>query len=121
LWDASRIEVFAARLENMVAMELWRAVINWNDLGYGHFSLHFIRNKEQQEVDFLIANGRKPVVFIEARASDTQPSSTLKKFQKALSIPAVQLIGEDDGYRIFSNNEQSILVAPGYQWLSQLP
>lgn len=121
MWDASRIEVFAARFENMVAMELWRAVTNWNDLGYGRFSLHFIRNKEQQEVDFLIANGRKPVVFIEAKASDTQPSSALKKFQNALSIPAVQLIGEDEGYRIFSNNDQSILVAPGYQWLSQLP
>ncbi len=121
LWDAPRIEEPAARFENMVAMELWRAVTNWNDLGYGHFSLHFIRNKEQQEVDFLIASGRKPVVLIEAKLSDTQPSSTLKKFQDALSIPAVQLIGEDEGYQVFSNNDQSILVAPGYQWLSQLP
>jgi len=69
----------------------------------------------------LIANGRKPIVLIEAKISDTQPSSTLKKFQNALRIPAVQLIEEDEGYRIFPNNDQSILVAPGYQWLSQLP
>jgi predicted AAA+ superfamily ATPase len=121
LWDAPRIETSAARFENMVAMELWRAVTNWNDLGYGQFSLHFIRNKEQQEVDFLIVNGRRPVVLIEAKVSDTQPSSTLKKFQNALRIPAVQLIGEDEGYQLFSNNARSILVAPGYQWLSQLP
>jgi predicted AAA+ superfamily ATPase len=121
LWDAPRIEDPAARFENMVAMELWRAVTNWNDLGYGQFSLHFIKNKEKQEVDFLIANGHKPVVLIEAKISETQPSSPLKKFQKALSIPAVQLIDEDEGYRIFSNNDQSILVAPAYQWLSQLP
>ena len=121
LWDVPRIEDPAARFENMVAMELWRAVRNWNDLGYGLFSLHFIRNKEQQEVDFLIANGRKPFVLIEAKVSDTQPSGTLRKFQNALSIPAVQLIGEDEGYQVFSNNDQSILVAPGYQWLSQLP
>ena len=121
LWDAPRIEDPAARFENMVATELWRAVTNWNDLGYGLFSLHFIRNKEQQEVDFLITNGRKPFVLIEAKVSDTQPSGTLRKFQNALSIPAVQLIGEDEGYQIFSNNDQSILVAPGYQWLSQLP
>ena len=121
LWDAPRIEEPAPRFENMVAIELWRAVTNWNDLGYGNFSLHFIRNKEHQEVDFLIANGRKPVALIEAKMSDTQPSSTLKKFQNALRIPAVQLIGEDEGYQIFSNNDRSILVAPGHQWLSQLP
>ena len=121
LWDAPRIEEPAARFENMIAMELWRAVTNWNDLGYGQFTLHFIKNKEQQEVDFLIANRHKPVVVIEAKISETQPSSPLKKFQKALSIPAVQLIDEDEGYRMFSNNDQSILVAPAYQWLSQLP
>ena len=121
LWDAPRIEEPAARFENMVAMELRRAVTSWDDLGYGQFSLHFVKNKEQQEVDFLIANGRKPVVLIEAKTSDTQPSSTLRKFQNALSVPAVQLIGEDAEYQVFSNDDQSILVAPGYQWLSQLP
>jgi predicted AAA+ superfamily ATPase len=121
LWDAPRIEDPAARFENMVAMELWRAFTNWNDLGYGQFSLHFIKNKEQQEVDFLIANRHKPVVAIEAKLSETKPSSALKKFQKALRIPAVQLIDEDEGYRMFSNDDQSILVAPAYQWLSQLP
>jgi len=121
LWDAPRIEEPAARFENMIAMELWRAVTNWNDLGYGQFSLHFIKNKEQQEVDFLIANGRKPIVLTEAKTSEIQPSSALRKFQNALNIPAVQLIAEDEGYRIFSNNDQSILIAPAYAWLSQLP
>jgi len=121
LWDAPRIDDPAARFENMVAIELWRAVTNWNDLGYGQFTLHFIKNKEQQEVDFLIAHRHQPVVLIEAKISEPHPSSPLKKFQKALRIPAVQLIDEDEGYRIFSNNDQSILVAPAYQWLSQLP
>ncbi|HUT71430.1 MAG TPA: ATP-binding protein [Desulfatiglandales bacterium] len=121
LWDTPRIEDPAARFENMVAMELWRAVTNWNDLGYGYFSLHFIRNKEHQEVDFLIANGRKPVVLVEAKLSETQPSPTLKKFQNALRTPAVQLVDEDEGYQLFPNNGRSILVAPAYQWLSQLP
>lgn len=121
LWDAPRIEEAAARFENMVALELWRAVTAWNDRGYGLFSLHFIKNKEQQEVDFLIANGHKPVVLIEAKLSDTQPSPALKKFQTALKIPAVQVTNEGDSYRMLSNEDQSILVAPAHQWLSQLP
>jgi predicted AAA+ superfamily ATPase len=121
LWDVPRVEEPAARFENMVAMELWRAVRAWNDMGYGLFSLHFIKNKEKQEEDFLIANGRKPFLLIEAKLSDTQPSSELKKFQRTLKIPAVQLTNEGDRYRILSNEDQSILVAPAYQWLSQLP
>lgn len=121
LWDAPLIKEPAARFENMVAMELWRAVTGWNDMGYGRFSLHFIKNKEQQEVDFLITNEREPFLLIEAKLSDIQPSAELKKFQLALNIPAVQLTNEGDGYRILSNRDQSILIAPAYQWLSRLP
>lgn len=121
LLDIPKITDHAARFENMVALELWRAINAWNDMGYGLFSLHFIKNKEQQEVDFLIANGRNPFLLIEAKLTSNQPSTTLKKFQSVLDIPAVQLTNEGDGYQILSNGKQSILVAPAYQWLSGLP
>ena len=51
--DAPRIKDASARFENMIAAELYRAVTLWNDMGYGDFSLHFVKNKEKQEVDFL--------------------------------------------------------------------
>jgi predicted AAA+ superfamily ATPase len=121
IWDTPRIKDPGARFENMVAQELWRAVTVWNDLGYGAFSLHFIKNKEQQEVDFLIANEGEPLLLLEARLSDTQPSKPLRKFQDVLNIPAVQLVGESEGYRMLPNGSQLMLVAPGYQWLSLLP
>jgi predicted AAA+ superfamily ATPase len=121
LLDSPKIKEPSARFENMVALELWRAVTSWNDMGYGSFSLHFIKNKEQQEVDFLIAKERKPFLLVEAKLSDMEASPALKKFQRGLNIPAIQLIEESDGYRVFSHEGQSILVAPAYQWLSQLP
>ena len=121
LFDTPRVEDSGARFENMIALELWRAVTNWNDLGHGQFSLHFIKNKEKQEVDFLIANNRKPFLLVEAKLSETTPAAPLRKFQSALRIPAVQLNEEAEGYRLFSNAGQSILVAPACQWLSQLP
>jgi len=121
LLDTPLIKEPAARFENMVALELWRAITAWNDMGYGRFSLHFIKNKEKQEVDFLIANENIPLLLIEAKSAETQPSAALKKFQNALEIPAVQLIGKGDGYRMLSNNNHPILIAPAYQWLSQLP
>ncbi|MCK5231811.1 MAG: ATP-binding protein, partial [Desulfobulbaceae bacterium] len=127
LWDFPRIKDEGARFENMVALELWRAVTNWNDIGYGGFSLHFIKNKEQQEVDFLLANDGVPFLLIEAKVSDNQPSAALKKFQRSLNVPAVQLFdsstgaGEEENFRIFPNGNQSILVTPAYQWLALLP
>jgi predicted AAA+ superfamily ATPase len=121
LLDIPRVEDPGARFENMIALELWRAVTNWNDLGHGQFSLHFVKNKEKQEVDFLIANNRKPFLLVEAKLSESTPTAPLRKFQSALHIPAVQLNEGTEGYRLFSNNGQSILIAPAYQWLSGLP
>lgn len=121
LWDAVRIKEPSARFENMVAIELYRAVSSWNDMGYGRYSLHFIKNKEQQEVDFLIADDHEPVVLVEAKLSDVRPSSALMKFQSALRVPAVQLVNEASGFRKISNGAQTILVAQASQWLAMLP
>ena len=121
LFDVPRIKDPAARFENMVALELWRGVTAWNDMGFGAFTLHFIKNKERQEVDFLLARDNEPFLLIEAKTSDVQPTAALKKFQQALNVPAVQLVNEEEGYRIFQNGAQKILVAPAHIWLAGLP
>jgi len=121
LWDTPRIKEPAARFENMVALGLYRAVTAWNDMGYGRFSLHFIKNKEQQEVDFLIANDGEPIVLVEAKLSDTEPSQALRKFQGVLKKPAIQLVEKSESYRMIPNGDQYILVTAAYQWLSGLP
>ncbi len=105
----------------MVALELYRAVNLWNEAGWGRFSLHFIKNKEQQEVDFLLADDNQPFLMIEAKLSETQPSPALLKFQMFLKIPAVQLTNMPGGYRKLSNAGQPILIAPAWQWLSSIP
>jgi predicted AAA+ superfamily ATPase len=105
----------------MVALELWRAVTNWNDLGYGDFSLSFLKNKEKQEVDFLIADGRRPLILIEAKMTDPRPSNALRKYQEMLNVPAVQVTHQENGFRKISNKGQMILVAPAQWWLSGLP
>jgi len=102
LWDSPRIKDPAARLENMVALELYRALTIWNDMGWGRFTLHFIKNKEKQEVDFLIADENEPLLLIETKLSDNQPSTALLKFQSALNVPAVQLTNRAGGYRLLT-------------------
>ena len=121
LWDCPRIKNEAARFENMVAIELYRAVSIWNDMGWGKYSLHFVKNKEQQEVDFLIAADNAPLVLVEAKLSETRPSAALMKFQAFLQTPAVQLVHRPGGFRIYANDSHKILVAPAWQWLAGLP
>lgn len=121
LWDVPRIQDPAARFENMVALELYRAVTIWNDMGLGSFSLHFIKNKEQQEVDFLIADNYKPVLLVEAKLADNHPTPGLIKFQDALQVPAIQLVNQAGGFRKLRNGHQNILIAPACQWLAMLP
>ena len=68
-----------------------------------------------------MANANDPIVLIEAKFADMQPSAALIKFQNALRIPAVQLVDQTTGYRKLSNNDQTILIAPACQWLAGLP
>ena len=121
LFDYARIRDDAAKFEDMVACELWRAVTLWNDLGVGEFSLHFIKDKEKREVDFLVAKDSKPFLLIEAKLSDTQPSKPLVAFQNRLHIPAIQLTLAGNGYRLMPNGDNKILVVPAWQWLAELP
>jgi predicted AAA+ superfamily ATPase len=121
LWDVPRITDPGARLENMVALELWRAVTCWNDRALGDFSLHFIRNKEKEEVDFLIANEHRPLLLVEAKLSDNKPTKTLMKFQRMLGIPAIQLVREGESFQLLSHDDLPTLIAPACQWLALLP
>jgi len=121
LWDYAQIPDRAARFENMVAAELQRAVVIWNDLGYGRFSLYFVRDKNKREVDFLIVDEGAPVLLIEAKLGDTEPAKSLRFFQEHLGVPAVQLTGGGNTYRLFDNGGRQLLVAPAAAWLSHLP
>lgn len=121
LWDAPRIRDPRARFENRVALELYRATHAWTDWGLGDFALHFLRDKEGREVDFLIARDREPILLVEAKVEQREPSASLRRFQTMLDLPAVQLRDRGDTFRVFDNRGQKILVAPASLWLCGLP
>lgn len=121
VYDYAGIHSPAAKFENMAALELWRAISNWNSLGLGHFSLHYLRNREKEEVDFLLAQENTPFLLIETKLSNESPSKSLKKFQNMLHIQAVQLVNKNNVCKIISNGEQKILVVSADRWLAMLP
>ena len=121
LYDYGCIENEPQKYENMVALELWRAIANWNDSGLGTFSLHYVRNREKEEVDFLVVRNNKPFLLIEAKFSDSTAGKPLKKFQNIMTIPAIQLINKKDVCKLVSNESQKILIISAHRWLSLLP
>jgi predicted AAA+ superfamily ATPase len=123
LFNYPIIEDASFRFENMVALELYRAISNWNNLGLGDFSLHFIRNKEKEEVDFLLVNNRKPFLLIECKFTDTNISKNLVKFQNILKIPAIQLVDKEGICKKIKNTDsaQYVLIVSACDWLARLP
>lgn len=121
LFNYTEIQDKGSMFENMVALELFRAINNWNDYGFGRFTLHFIRNKGKEEVDFLIADKNNPVLLVEAKFSDEAVSKSLLHFQNDLGVPAVQLVNSENTYRYFKNGKNNILVVTAHQWLSSIP
>ena len=119
-YDHCRIEDAGFRFENMVATELHRSVTLWNDYGSGSFELWFLRNKEKEEVDFLVTNHGKPLFLVETKLSDSSVSPHLIKFQNLLNIPAVQLVNKTGINRIIRNESNKILVTTAPNWLCRL-
>ncbi len=121
IYNYPEIENEGYRFENMVGVELARAVQNWNEYGYGRFTLHYIRNRQKEEADFLIADSNNPVLLIETKFSDDMPAKSLVNFQNTLNVPAVQLVNRDNIFKHIKNGKNKILIATAHRWLSLLP
>jgi uncharacterized protein len=121
LLDYAQVEDEAARFENLIALELYRAVSNWNDMGFGDYGLHFIRTKEGREVDFLLSEGNHPLLLLEAKRGDDTPAANLQRFQAALGVPAVQLLEKGEGFKRIDYAGHPLLVVPAAWWLPGLP
>lgn len=87
LWDWSEISEEGARFENLVASHLLKWCDFTQDWGFEPLDLHFVRDKEKRETDFLIVKDKKPWILIEAKAGDREPPSALHYFAKLLGVP----------------------------------
>ena len=122
LHDWSQVDNDGQRFENLVAVHLLKAVQFWNDYGFGQFGLHYLRTKDQREVDFLITQKNKPWILIETKLS---PGSGLRPdllyFTDKLSVPHAFQIVQNLPYQdidYFDLNRPAI--APARTLLSQL-
>jgi hypothetical protein len=121
LYNHALIDDPGARFENMVALELLRAVNTWTDRGLGDYELRYVRTRDGEEVDFLITERARPFLLVEAKLAEPNPSKSLTKIQALLGIPAVQVTGRPDTCRLLRDGSHPLLVVSAWDWLSTLP
>ena len=120
LYNYAFIKEAGPRFENMVALELKRAVTLWKDYGYGDYDLCYIRNREKQEIDFVITLDNQPYCLIETKLNETNISSHIYNFQSILNIPFIQLVNKSGINQIRKNGKNLIYITSAWNWLERL-
>jgi len=122
LWDWSQIDDPGARAENMVACALLKAVDWWTETGEGNFELHFIRDKQKREVDFLVTRDQQPWFLVEVKASaKTGLSNSLFYFQQQTQAPhAFQIAMDAEFVNKDCFDHHDPIIVPAKTFLAQL-
>ena len=85
MYDTGAVEGdLGAKLENTVACALIRELHFIEDTTGSRVALHYLRDKEKHEVDFLTVVDNRPVSMIEVKVSDDRFSPSLFRFRKYL-------------------------------------
>ncbi len=94
LYDTGAVEGdLGSRLENTVACALIKELHFIEDTTGSRVALHYLRDKEKHEVDFLTVVDNRPVSMIEVKVSDDHFSPSLFRFQKYLkSVKPYQIV-----------------------------
>jgi uncharacterized protein len=121
LWDWSLAENKGAKAENFVACHLHKACHYWTDQGLGNFGLHFLRDKEKREVDFLVSKNDQPWFLVEVKQANSSINKNLAYFQKQIKAKhAFQLIIDADFIDIDCFTYDYPVKVPAKTFLSQL-
>src|SRR5262249_40096133 len=117
LWDWSEVEDEGNRFENCVASHLLKMVHFLQDYEGYNAELHFLRDRDKREVDFLVAIDGKPWFACEAKLQDGDVSSHLSYFKERLKIPFVYQVVKDYDRDVMKNG---IRILPATKFLAAL-
>lgn len=113
----ARDENNGARLENLVALSLLKRLHYLEDTKGENNNLHYVRDREKREVDFLTIRDGDPEFLIEVKSSDKNPTNSLKYFSEKISvIESLQLVHNIKRSQSF----QKIQVTNLAGWLAKL-
>jgi predicted AAA+ superfamily ATPase len=117
-FDWSLVPSEPARFENLVASHLLKWVHFEQDARGRDLELRYFRDTDGREVDFVVVEGRRPLLLVEAKWSDAEPDKGLR-YLKARFPEAdawqVSAVGRKDFV-----TPEGIRVAPALALLSTL-
>ena len=117
-WDWSLCKSEGARFENLVASQLLKYCHFIEDNEGYEMGLHFVRDIEKREIDFVVTRENKPLFAVECKVKKTTIDDNIKYFSKRLSIPnyfQVHLGTED-----FENKEYKVRIVPWHKFVREL-
>ncbi|HBF12596.1 MAG TPA: hypothetical protein DDW49_04275 [Deltaproteobacteria bacterium] len=84
-------------------------------------SLHFVRDKEKREVDFLICRKRKPEILIECKLTKKEVSPHLAYFAERLGVKKTyQVIRHEIETELHLHGDSTIQMISASQFLKNL-
>ncbi|MDD2773713.1 MAG: DUF4143 domain-containing protein, partial [Elusimicrobiales bacterium] len=97
LWDWSEISDEGARFENLLASHLLKFADYLFDADGYKVRLHFLRDRDQRETDFLVSVDNKPWFAVETKTAAKSVSGPLKYFSEKLSVPFSYQVVKEQG------------------------
>lgn len=122
LWDWSQVGDAGARAENLIASALLKSVHWWSETGQGNFGLHFVRDKQKREVDFLVTRDHQPWFLVEVKTSEKAGlSDSLAYFQRQTGAAhAFQVAMDAEFVARDCFGQRSPIIVPARTLLAQL-
>ena len=105
------------RLENLVACALFKEIHRAQDVDGENVDLYFIKNKDGQEIDFLVTREKQPYQLVEVKWKDASLSQNFKRFLAKQSLKRVQVVGTIEEAKSFPGGER---IEPAKDFLTWL-
>jgi predicted AAA+ superfamily ATPase len=117
LWDWSLVADRGARFENLVASHLLK-LCNFLEDSQGHaVALHYLRDRDGREVDFVVTVGRRPWFAVEVKLKETRVDPALVHFRDRLAVPWAYQVTLEGGRDFVENG---VRVLPASRFLGAL-
>ena len=105
------------KFENLVACHLLKNTQWQQDVSGADVNLHYIRTKDDSEIDFCISEGNTLTHLIECKLSDTKPHRALGRFAEQWpNAQSIQLVRECKA----ESNTGNMQIRDAAQWLAAL-
>jgi hypothetical protein len=118
LWDWSSVHQEGPRFENLVAGHLLKFKHALEDQEGYRIGLHYLRDADKREVDFLVTLGKKPWFALECKLKAERPNPSLSYFGERMAIPHLYQIHMEGGRDLLDGG---VRVMPAAKFLAALP